>query len=223
MYAEHVPASASGESAWDPQCRADWARHPRIWVNYGMSSSEKPEPERYVRSESEAAQLDRNFAELLQELRVSQTGVQILFAFLLSIAFQQRFKELTDHQLGLYLATLISAALAAVFLIAPVSVHRIVFRLRLKVELVRWTSRLAITGLVFLLLAIVGAVALIVDFVSTPLAAGLLAALVALMCLMFWYALPLRWRLVRRREDLAEKEAKRREAGPEDPGGNRPG
>src|SRR5262245_48883411 len=100
-----------------------------------MSTPGKPNSDRYVRRESEAARLDRNFAELLQELRVSQTGVQILFAFLLSIAFQQRFQDLTDAQLRHYLATLISAALAAVFLIAPVPIHRLLFRLRLKEEL----------------------------------------------------------------------------------------
>lgn len=169
-----------------------------------MSTPGKPDEHRYVRSESDAARLDRNFAELLQELRVSQTGVQILFAFLLSIAFQQRFKDLTDAQLWLYLATLVSAALAAVFLIAPVPIHRILFRLRLKAELVRWTSRLAVTGLTFLLLAIVGAVALIVDFVANALAAGLLAGLVGVMCITFWYALPLRWREARRREERAQ-------------------
>ncbi len=172
-----------------------------------MSTSGKSSADRYVRRESDAARLDRNFAELLQELRVSQTGVQILFAFLLSIAFQQRFKDLSDAQLHLYLGTLISAALAAVFLIAPVPIHRILFRLRLKVELVRWTSRLAVTGLTFLLLAIVGAVALIVDFVAGPVAAGLLAGLVGLMCSTFWYALPLRWRAVRLREERSEMAA----------------
>lgn len=188
-----------------------------------MSTSGKPDADRYVRSESDAARLDRNFAELLQELRVSQTGVQILFAFLLSIAFQQRFKDLTDPQLGLYLATLISAALAAVFLIAPVPIHRILFRLRLKEELVRWTSRLAVTGLAFLVLAIVGAVALIVDFVASPLAAGLLAGLVGLMCGTFWYALPLHWRAGRRQAELAERAARDRSGSPGNPGENRPG
>src|SRR5262249_16196619 len=146
-----------------------------------------------------------------------------LFAFLLSIAFQQRFKDLTEPQLWLYLATLISAALAAVFLIAPVPIHRILFRLRVKDALVRWTSRLAVTGLTFLWLAIVGAVALIVDFVAGPLAAGLLAGLVGLMCVTFWYALPIRWRAGRRREELADRAAREHSGSQENPGENRPG
>jgi len=153
-----------------------------------------PEHGRYARQESESARLDRNYGELLQELRVGETGVQILFAFLLSIAFQQRFATLTDAQLGIYLATLVAAALAAVLLIAPVPIHRILFRHRLKDELVRWTARLAMGGLACLLLAILGAVLLIVDVVANTVAAVIITAVVGLMCLTFWYALPLRWR-----------------------------
>ena len=149
---------------------------------------------RYIRNESESARLDRNYAELLQEVRVGETGVQILFAFLLSIAFQQRFTTLTDAQLGIYLATLVAAALAAVLLIAPVPIHRILFRHRRKDELVRWTARLAMGGLACLLLAILGAVLLIVDVVANTVAAAIITALVGLACLTFWYALPLRWR-----------------------------
>lgn len=143
-------------------------------------------PTHYVRNESEAARLDRNFNELLQELRVGQTGVQILFAFLLSIAFQQRFTTLSDAQRDVYLATLVAAAFAAVLLIAPVSMHRIVFRQHRKEELVTWTSRLAMAGL--------GAVALIVDVVAGLLPAVVITVAVAVVCGTFWYALPLRWR-----------------------------
>src|SRR6185437_5639709 len=105
-----------------------------------------PQPT-YSRNESAAHRLDRNFSELLQELRVAQTGVQILFAFLLSIAFQQRFTSLQNYQRVFYLVTLMAAALAAVLLIAPVAVHRMLFRQHLKDEVVALTSRLAVAGL----------------------------------------------------------------------------
>ncbi len=160
-------------------------------------------PEGYVRNETEAAKLDRNFAELLQELRVGQTGVQILFAFLLSLAFQQRFTELSTAQRDLYLATLLAAALAAVLLIAPVSIHRIVFRHHRKAELVIWTSRLAMCGLGCLLLAVLGAVALIVDVVAGLTLAIISTAVIGLVCGTFWYALPLRWRAHRVAETTA--------------------
>ena len=76
--------------------------------------------------------LDRNLAELLQELRVAFTGVQILFGFLLSLSFTQRFQELDDFGLTVYTVTLLTTALATVLLIAPVSFHRLVFRRRQK-------------------------------------------------------------------------------------------
>lgn len=170
-----------------------------------MSRSEVGPSRWYERNESQAAKLDRNFAELLQELRVAETGVQILFAFLLSIAFQQRFSTLTDTQLGVYLATLVSAAVAATLLIAPVAIHRIVFRRRMKMELVTWTSRLAMGGLVFLMVSILGAVLLIVDFVSGPWPAAIITTCVGIVCVTFWVALPLRWRALGRGE-LAEWE-----------------
>lgn len=163
-------------------------------------------PTHYVRNESEAARLDRNFNELLQELRVGQTGVQILFAFLLSIAFQQRFTTLSDAQRDVYLATLVAAAFAAVLLIAPVSMHRIVFRQHRMEELVTWTSRLAMAGLGCLALAVLGAVALIVDVVAGLLPAVVIAVAVAVVCGTFWYGLPLRWR-ARRDAEIAAADA----------------
>lgn len=148
---------------------------------------------RYERDETEAAKLDRNFAELLQELRVGETGVQILFAFLLGIAFQQRFTELTATQLDIYVATLVAAALAAVLFIAPVPIHRIFFRQRLKDDLVRLTARLAMAALAFLLAAMLGAVLLIVDVVVNTPAAIIVTSCMGVVCLSIWYALPLRW------------------------------
>lgn len=125
----------------------------------------RPEPNHYERSESEAHRLDRNYSELLQELRVAETGVQILFAFLLAIAFQQRFTSIGLPGRAVYLTTLFCCALAAVLLIAPVAMHRRLFAQRRKDEIVELTSRFAVAGLAFLALGILGAVLFIVSFV----------------------------------------------------------
>ncbi len=158
------------------------------------------QPERYSRDETDAERLDRNYAELLQELRVAQTGVQILFAFLLTIAFQQRFAALSTFQRDVYLGTLIAAAVAAVLLIAPVAAHRLLFRQGLKDELVAYTGRLAGAGLVFLTLAILGAVLLIVDVVVGAPAAAVVTAAMALLVLLVWYVLPERSRTQHRKQ-----------------------
>lgn len=150
--------------------------------------------EPYRRNETEAQRLDRNYLELLQELRVAETGVQILFAFLLSIAFQQRFNEIDDFQRAVYLITLACAAVSALLFIAPAAAHRLLFRRRLKDELVVYTGRVAAGGLVFLLLAIIGSVLLIVDFVSGMAAAVICVVIVATVGIAFWGVIPARWR-----------------------------
>jgi hypothetical protein len=162
----------------------------------GAMGSGEDTPRGYRRDESEAERLDRNFNELLQELRVSQTGVQILFAFLLSIAFQQNFAKLSSAQRGLYVGTLISAALAAVLIIAPVAAHRLMFRQHRKDAIVDLTARLAGVGLVFLGIAIVAAVFLVVSYVAGVAPAIAVSAVVAIVVLSTWLASPL---LIRRR------------------------
>lgn len=152
------------------------------------------ESERYVRDESDAARLDRNYSEQLQELRVAQAGVQILFAFLLGIAFQQRFASISDFQRDVYVGTLLCAAISTVLFIAPVAVHRVMFRRHLKDELVEFTGGMAVGGLVFLALAMLGALLLIVDLVVGPVAAGIMTGVMALLFGYFWYLLPMRWR-----------------------------
>lgn len=146
--------------------------------------------------EDPAERLDRNYNELLQELRVAQTGVQVLFAFLLGIAFQQRFAALEWYQRGFYLVTLTSAAIAAVLLIAPAAIHRMLFRRRLKDELVDMTSRLAATGLAFLALAVSSALFFVLDVVINLLVAAVVGAPFLAMLVAIWYAAPL---VVRRR------------------------
>jgi hypothetical protein len=120
-----------------------------------------------MRDETPIERADRNYNELLQELRVAQTGIQILFAFLLTIPFQQRFGEMVGAGLRQeYLATLLVTAAATALLIAPVTMHRILFRQGLKPELVTVADRLAKIGLACLALAVLLAVFLIVSVVS---------------------------------------------------------
>jgi hypothetical protein len=135
--------------------------------------------------------LDRNVAELLQELRVAFTGVQILFAFLLSLAFTQRFQNLAAFDLGIYTVALLSTALATMLFIAPVSFHRIVFRKRQKFALVIVADRLLVIGLALLIPAISSAVLLIMDVALGRWQAILGGSLTASVGLLTWYALPL--------------------------------
>ena len=163
----------------------------------GRGTPDVEEDADYSRSgESEAERLDRNYGELLQELRVAQTGVQILFAFLLGIAFQTRFTTISSYQRALYLETMVVAAVSAILLIAPVAVHRQLFRRHKKEELVVITSRLAATGLVFLALAILSAVLLVLSVAANLAVAIVFVAVLAVVLVSLWYVLP---REVRRR------------------------
>ena len=146
-----------------------------------------------LRGENELQSVDRNFVELLQELRVAQTGVQILFAFLLGLAFTPRFAALSTWQHGVYLGTLVCSTLAAAFLIAPVGYHRMVFRRRLKYRLVETGHRFAVGGLVLLILSLVGGVDLAASTLIGPWA-SLLAAVLAGVFVAFWFVLPMRHR-----------------------------
>src|SRR5436309_6410849 len=125
------------------------------------------------RKESEAERLDRNLGELLQELRVAGLGVQVLFGFLLSLPFTNRFSHLGPGQRNLYLATLVLAALATALLLGPVAYHRLVFRQGQKERLVRAASVMAIAGLVTVGLAVSAAVLLVTGYVTSGLPAAL--------------------------------------------------
>jgi Family of unknown function (DUF6328) len=143
------------------------------------------------RSETVLERCDRNLTELLQEVRVAQTGVQILFAFLLSVPFTARFEHLSSFQEIVYFATLLSSGAAALLLIAPTSHHRIVFRHGDKEHLVRAANRLTILGLVFVALALVGAILLISDLLFPGVIAVGTTSAAVLTCLVSWYVLPL--------------------------------
>lgn len=142
------------------------------------------------RDETEGERLDRNWNEMLQELRVTQTGTQILTGFLLTIPFQQRFAELDEVQRAIYLVLVGFAVLATILALAPVSLHRALFRRGAKTEIVRITNRLLIGALAAVALTLVGTSVLIFDVVI-GLQAGIIAGSVtALLTLLAWLVLP---------------------------------
>ncbi|MFF2242925.1 DUF6328 family protein [Arthrobacter sp. NPDC058130] len=126
------------------------------------------------RDESLAERMDRNWAELLQELRVLQTGVQILAGFLLTLPFQSRFETLDDYQTSLYLANVVVAALTTATILLPVSVHRRLFQQGLKETLVRSADAIAKISLAGVGLLSVGTTSLVFD-VTAGRTAGLIA------------------------------------------------
>jgi hypothetical protein len=143
------------------------------------------------RDESPNEKLDRNWNELLQELRVAQTGVQILSGFLLTLPFQQRFRTLDNLQLGIYLTAVLLATAATGLLVAPVSSHRLLFRHREKGPLVAAADTLAKAGITVLGLAITAVILLIFDVVLGRGWAVLAASGVAVFFLAAWLGLPL--------------------------------
>lgn len=142
------------------------------------------------RHETENERLDRNFNELLQELRVAQTGTQILFAFLLTVAFTPLVQESDAFSQRLLSGTIVLAALATVLLIAPVALHRTVFRRGLKEPLVTTSSRLAAGGLMLLALTMLGGCLLALDALLDRSVAFVVTGAVGLWFVAFWLLLP---------------------------------
>jgi hypothetical protein len=152
--------------------------------------------DRRERRETPTERLDRNWADLLQELRVAQTGVQLLTGLLLTVPFQSRFAEITMHQRVVYLVTTSLSVVATGLLIAPVILHRLLFRMHARRPLVAASQRFAIAGLATLGLAVVGVVELIFSVVLGTVA-GIVAAGVTLALLgLLWGLVPA---VVRRR------------------------
>jgi hypothetical protein len=141
--------------------------------------------------ETVAERADRNFGDLLQEVRVAQTGVQILFAFLLTMPLQNRFEKLDDWERGTFIAALLLSAGATVCLIAPVAYHRALFARKMKDQVVAAASRFAIVGLVLLATAITCAVDLVLDLVLGRIPALLIAGGLAVVLIVVWMVLPL--------------------------------
>ncbi|MCS5715776.1 DUF6328 family protein [Herbiconiux sp. CPCC 205716] len=151
------------------------------------------------RDESENERLDRNWNEMLQELRVIQTGTQILTGFLLAAAFQSRFDDLDDYQRTVYLCLVVASILTTVFGLAPVSLHRALFRMRAKDRVVHLTDRILEFTMIGVAVTLAGTALLIFDFVLGR-AAGLVAGAVVLAAVLaLWVVVP---RVARRRRHL---------------------
>jgi hypothetical protein len=144
-----------------------------------------------ARNETPLERCDRNLVELLQEVRVVQTGVQVLFAFLLTAPLAPRFPELTPFQRYDYFLTLLAAGGAAVLLIAPTAYHRILFRCGDKEYLVLIANRFTLAGLGFVAASIIGALILVSDLMFDGAAVIATGALAALGCVIAWCIMPL--------------------------------
>jgi hypothetical protein len=146
-------------------------------------------------AEDEKERLDRELIELLNELRVALPGVQVLFAFLLTVPFSQRFGQVTELQRDVYFASVLATAVSTILLIAPSSIHRIEWRQHDKAWMLKASNRLAIAGTVFLALAMTGVVFLITDVLFGGAALAIVTAVVAGLFAWFWFGLPLLRRL----------------------------
>jgi membrane-bound acyltransferase YfiQ involved in biofilm formation len=147
------------------------------------------------RSEEEQERLNRQMIELLNELRVAMPGVQVLFGFLLTVPFQQRFTRVTDFQETVYFATLVAAAVATALLIAPSAYHRVTFEHHEKPNIIRIGTAQMLAGLVALAVAMNGAVLLVTDVLFDT---GTVAATVTLLATIYftlWFGLGLVRRL----------------------------
>jgi len=141
--------------------------------------------------ESDKERIDRELSELLDEVRVAIPGAEVLFAFLLGLAFTERFGEATSLQRHVYFATLLCTAAATALLIAPSAYHRIRFRDGDKNRLLYSATRMMIGSLVLLLVAVSGAVFIVADILYVSRVAAVASALTAVWFVSFWFALPL--------------------------------
>jgi hypothetical protein len=143
----------------------------------------------HERRDSDVEPADRRYTELLQELRVAQTGVQILFAFLLTLAFSQRFAQITDFPTWLYVGTLLAASVAAALLIGPAPAHRTLYRRGLEPRLVAASDRMIRAGLAGPMIAI-SAILLVLDVVLGGWLPFLLTVLTTTWFVLIWYVVP---------------------------------
>lgn len=162
------------------------------------------------RDETATERADRNWDELMQELRVMQTGTQILTGFLLAVAFQPLFEDLDDVQRMLYVTLVLLAAAATVLALAPVGLHRFLFAQRMKPELVRVADRLVKANLVVIGAVTVGVTAFILDMALNRTVAIIVAVIGLGVVLLLWLVLPLR--LMRRARDSDASARSRTEA-----------
>jgi hypothetical protein len=154
-------------------------------------------------NETHKERVDRELMELLNELRVALPGVQILFAFLLVVPFQQRVEQTTDFQRSLYLVTLVAAAVATGLFIAPAAQHRVLFRQHDKEGLLHRSSRSAYAGVVVLAIAITSAVLLVVDVLFSRTQAWVTAGVVGALLAWWWVVIPF-WQRAHSQEEADE-------------------
>lgn len=140
--------------------------------------------------ESHHRRLARNVNELMQELRVAQAGVQILFGFLLSIAFTEKYASTSEYVRVTHLVTVLCAAVAVAFFTAPAAWHRVLFRQGRREDVVRWGNRFALTGLAFLALAMTGTVLLMAEVILGLWASVVVGVLAFLLFASVWFAWP---------------------------------
>ena len=143
---------------------------------------------------------NRQLDQLIQETRLVMPGVQFLFAFLLAVSFQQGFAKTTQFQKDVFLITMLAAAGAAMCLIAPAAWHRVLFEQRDKRHIIKVANRFLISGLIFLLLAMVAALVLVCDYVFTSATAATVGSVVGLALAWFWFGAPYLRRAKDRRE-----------------------
>ena len=144
------------------------------------------------RDETDEERLDRNLQELLGELRVALPGVQVLFAFLLVVPFNQRFADITSFQQTVYFVTLLLATGASAFLIAPTVHHRLQFRKQEKERIVLTANRFAVVGLALLAAAMTGAILLITDLLYGSTTVTIVAGAAGAVFALLWFAVPIR-------------------------------
>ena len=142
-------------------------------------------------NETKGERLNRELEELLQGLRVLLPGVQVLFAFLLTVPFTQRFSELNRAENAVFAAALVGAALASALLVAPSAFHRILFREHDKEWLIVQSNRLAITGTVFLAASMTCALYLVVEVIYDSTLGAVVAGAMGAIFLIVWYVVPL--------------------------------
>ena len=145
--------------------------------------------------ENEQERTARELIELLQELRVVLPGVQVLFAFLLTVPFSARFADVSPLQQAVFFGTLVCTAISAGLLIAPSAHHRLLWRQQAREHRLRVANRLAIAGMILLVPGMVGAIFVITDILFGSTAATVGTAIIAAFFVYVWFVLPIRYRL----------------------------
>jgi hypothetical protein len=141
--------------------------------------------------ETDKERRDRELGELLNELRVALPGIQVLFAFMLTVPFSGTFGRLSDVEKAVYMTAFLSTAVATVLFLAPTAYHRLRFREGDKEQILKTSNRLALAGLGFLVFALSAVVYLVSEIVISPSAAAPLTALIALLGTWLWFGLPI--------------------------------